>query len=107
MVERSGQDAHAMRDANAHVVCGCVSLAVGSLVSFPVEAEQKEAARFVNEATGPTDAGWNSVANPPTGRGKERIKERIREEVEGEETQAPSETPSNQRRRKREAKALH
>ena len=103
MVERYGQDAHSTRDANAHVVRGCVSLAVGYLVSFPVEAEQKEAARFVNEATGPTDAGWNSVANPPTGRGKERV----REEVEGEEAQAPSETPSKQRRRKREAKALH
>lgn len=98
MGERYGQDAHATRDANAHVERGCVSLEVGSLVSFPVEAEQKEAARFVNEATGPTDAGWNSVANLPTGRGKERV----REEVEGEEAQAPSEM-----RRKREAKALH
>jgi hypothetical protein len=103
MDECYGRDAHATRDANAHVESGFVSLAVGSLVSSPVEAEQKKAARFVNEATGPTDAGWNSVANPPTGLGTERV----REEVEGEEAQATSETLSKQRRGKREAKAPH
>jgi len=42
----------------------------------------------VNEATGTTDAGWNSVANHP----KELGKERVREEGEVEEAQAPSET---------------
>jgi hypothetical protein len=57
----------------------------------------------VNEATGPTDAGWNSVANHPTGLGKERV----REEVEVEEAQAPLETLSKQMRRKREAKPPH
>ena len=103
MGECYGRDAPATRDANAPVESGCASLAVGSRVSSPVEAEQQEAARFVNEATGPTDAGWNSVANPPTGLGKERV----REEVEGEEAQATFEMLSKQRRRKREATPPH
>jgi hypothetical protein len=38
----------------------------------------------VNEATGTTDAGWNSVANHPKGLGKGRV----REEVEVQEAQA-------------------
>jgi hypothetical protein len=57
----------------------------------------------VNEATGSTDAGWNSVANHPTGLGKEQV----REEVEVDEAQATSETLSKQMRRKREATAPH
>ena len=103
MDERSGRDAHATRDANAPVESGCVSLAVCARVASPVAAEQKEAGRFVNEATGPTDAGWNSVANHPTGLGKERV----REGVEVEEAQTPSETRSKQLRWKKEAKAPH
>jgi len=43
MGERYGRDAHATRDANAHVEFGCVSLAVCSRVSSPGAAEQKEA----------------------------------------------------------------
>ncbi len=103
MDERYGRGAHSTRDANAHVAFGFVFLAVRSRVASPVAAEQKEAGRFVNEATGTSDAEWNSVANHPTGLGKERA----REEVEGEEAQGPSETLSKQRRRKREAKAPH
>lgn len=41
----------------------------------------------MNEATGTSDAGGNSVANHPKGLGKERV----REEVEVEEAQAKSE----------------
>ena len=40
----------------------------------------------MNEATGTSDAGWNSVANHPTGLEKERV----REEVEMGEAQATS-----------------
>jgi len=57
----------------------------------------------VNEATATSDAEWNSVANHPTGLGKERV----REEVEVEEAQVPSETLSKQMRGKREAKPPH
>ena len=103
MDERYGRGAHSRRDANAHVACGFVLLAVRSRVASPVAAERKEAGRFVNEATATSDAEWNSVANHPTGLGKERA----REEVEGEEAPGPSETLSKQRRRKREAKAPH
>jgi hypothetical protein len=62
-------------------------LAVCWLVSSPVEASQKKEERFVNEATGTTDAGGNCVANHPKGLGKERV----REKVEIGEAQAPSE----------------
>jgi hypothetical protein len=68
----------------------------------------------VNEATGTSDAGWNSVANHPKGLGKERV----RGEVEVEEAQAPSEklqwrevgeweTLSKEMCRKRQAKPPH
>ena len=65
----------------------------------------------MNEATGPTDVGWNSVANHPTGLGKERV----REEVEMGEAQATSvelhwgvvEALSKQMRPKRWAKQRH
>lgn len=65
----------------------------------------------MNEATGTTDAGWNSVANHP----KELGKERVQEEVEVEEAQATSEklhwgeveTLSKQLRRERQAKSPH
>lgn len=65
----------------------------------------------MNEATGPSDAGWNSVANHPKGLGKERV----RGEVEVEEAQTLSkklqwgqgETRLKEMCRKREAKALH
>jgi hypothetical protein len=40
----------------------------------------------VSEATETSDAGWNSVANHPTGLGTERV----REEVEQGEAEAPS-----------------
>jgi len=94
-----------------HVVLGFACLAVCWLVSSPIEASQKKEERFVNEATGTTDAGGNCVANHPTGRGKERV----REEVEMGEAQAPSEKLqwgevemlSKQKRRKREAKQQH
>ena len=65
----------------------------------------------MNEATGTSDAGWNSVANHPTGLGMERA----REEMEQGEAQAPSEelqwekveTLSKQMRPKRWAKQRH
>ncbi len=90
---------------------GLSRLPVCCLVSSPVEAYRKEAGWFVNEATGTSDAGWNSVANHP----KELGKERVREEVEVEEAQATSEklqwgeaeTRSKQMHRKRQAKAPH
>ncbi len=111
MDERYERDAHSMRDANVHVGLGSVSLAVCCLFSSPVEAYQKEEEPFVNEATGTTDAGWNSVANHPKGLGKERV----REEVEVQEAQATSaklqwgeeEALSKQMRWKRWAKKPH
>ena len=111
MDERYGRGAHSTRDANAHVELGFVSLAVCWLASSPVEASQKKEERFVNEATGTTDAGWNSVANHPKGLGKERV----REEVEMGEAQATLvelqweevEALSKPMRRKRWAKQQH
>ncbi len=64
-----------------------VCLAVWCLVSSPVAPYPKKEELFVNEATGTSDAGGNSVANHPKGLGKERV----REEVEVEEAQAKSE----------------
>jgi len=78
------RNAHSTRDANVHVVFGCVSLAMGRPVSPPVEASQKKKEQLVNEATGPSDAGWSCVANHSRGPGTERV----REEVEREEAQA-------------------
>jgi len=63
-----------------------VCLAVWCLVASPVEPYPKKEELFVNEATGTSDAGGNSVANHPKGLGKERV----REEVEVEEAQATS-----------------
>ncbi len=90
---------------------GLSRLPVYWLVSSPIEASQKKEERFVNEATGTTDAGCNSVANHPKGLGKERV----REEVEMGEAQATSvelpwgevEALSKQMRRKRWAKPQH
>jgi hypothetical protein len=81
---------------------------VCSLVSSAVEASQKEEGRFANEATGTTDAEWSSVANHPTGPGKERV----RGEAEMGEAQATAaelqwgeaEALLKQMRRKRWAK---
>jgi hypothetical protein len=92
-------------------VLGFVCLIGCWLVSSPVEASQKEEERFVNEATGTTDAGENSVANHPKGLGKEWV----REEVEMGEAQATpvelqwgeGEALSKQRGRKRWAKQRH
>lgn len=56
------------------------------LVSPLVEAPEKKEERFVNEATGTTDAVENSVANHPIGQGKVLV----REEVEKQADQAMS-----------------
>ena len=77
MDERYERDAHSTRDANVHVGLGSVYLAVCCLFSSPVEAYQKGEEPFVNEATGTTDAGWNSVANHPKGLGVVGLLRRI------------------------------
>src|SRR6266478_3305692 len=53
---------------------GWSRLPVCCLVSSAVEAYRKVAGWFVNEATGTSDAGWNSVANHPKELGKERVR---------------------------------
>jgi len=75
-----------MRDANALVVLWFACLAVCWPVASPVEPFQEKEERFVNEAIGTTDAGWNSVANHPTELGTKRVGE----EVEAGEAQATS-----------------
>jgi hypothetical protein len=109
--ERYEQDAHSSSNANAHVVLWFVCLTVCWLVASLVEPSQEKEERFVNEAIGTTDAGWNSVANHPTELGTERV----REEVEVGEAQATSvelqweevEVLSKQMRPKRWAKPRH
>jgi hypothetical protein len=99
--ERYERDAHSSSDANVHVVLGFVHRMAWGLFSSPVEPYQKEEWPFVNEATGTTDAGGNSVPNHPKGLGKERVREEV--ELQWGEVEALSKQMS----RKRWAKQAH
>jgi hypothetical protein len=52
-----------------------VGLTVCWLISSPTERSQEKEEPFVSEATEKSSAGWNSVANHPTGLGMERVRE--------------------------------
>jgi len=49
-----------------------------------MERSQEKEEPFVSEATEKSSAGWNSVANHPTGLGTERVQEEV------EQGEAPS-----------------